>query len=88
MMDDGFLSHVLKWVQNNKAPGAVKLDSVSGYGTDWDGDTEGGFYSRFSVDITYRTADDAKHSLDVEGEDMGSLWEWVVNRPTTNEETQ
>ncbi len=77
--DPKFLARALEWVQNDRDPRATEVRAVVPYGTDWDGDTECGFYSHFDVEIHYSRGDEKK-SLGVEGEDMASLWEWMVSR--------
>lgn len=73
-----FNERVLEWVQH-KDPLAAVVTSVYGHGTDWDGDTEGGFYSSFSVDIAYERSDGSKKYMGVKGDAMDSLWKWTVN---------
>jgi hypothetical protein len=72
-----FNALVLEWLKES-SPLAVEVVSVSGYGTDWDGDTEGGFYSSFGVTVGYRDIDGLTCSRSVQGEDMESLWMRVV----------
>lgn len=72
-----FEEHVLAWLQQHR-PTATEVVKVDSYGTDWMGDTEGGFYSGFSVDITWLDLVGGRHSFGVEGEAMDSLWEHVV----------
>lgn len=76
--DARFNTIVLGWVQATKDPEAVEVVQVGGYGTDWAGSTEGGFFSSFAAEIWWRRADGTEKCLDVEGEDMGSMWDWVV----------
>jgi hypothetical protein len=76
-MGDAFDARVLEWVKT-KQPSARSVEKVDGYGTDWAGSTETGFYDRFSVDIQFADASGASQWLEVRGEDMQSLWEWVV----------
>ena len=56
----------------------VTVTEVRAYGSDWAGDTESGFYSSFEVTL-YGTDDTgAGFFEDVDGEAMGSLWNFVV----------
>ena len=70
--------HVLAWLKDRK-PSAVEVNSVVSYGTDWAGDTEGGFYPE--SDVTIRWTDDKgiRQSLEIRGEDMADLWDHVVS---------
>jgi hypothetical protein len=74
---DAFKASVLEWVKT-KRPSARSIEKVDGNGTDWAGSTESGFYDMFSVDIKFTEDSGASHWLDVRGEDMASLWSWVV----------
>lgn len=76
----GFGDHISEWIRHHDdhGPCFVELLDVSGYGTDWDGDTEGGFYSTFSVEIRYLDKAGKQQHWEVVGEDMDSLWKWVV----------
>lgn len=76
--DARFNATVLGWVQAEKDAEAVEVIQVGGYGTDWEGDTEGGFYSSFYASVKWRRADGTERTIDVDGEDMGSMWDWVV----------
>jgi hypothetical protein len=54
----GFRSCVLAWVQREYPEWrAVEVLQVEGDGSDWEGDTESGFYSRFNVEIKIRVAE-------------------------------
>ena len=83
ILDEIFQLRVLEWLRRHHqgAPfEVVGVESVKAYGSDWDGDTEGGFRSSFSVLITYTTTDPAhpRMTRDLEGDDMESLWRFVV----------
>lgn len=74
-----FYDVVLDWLRHaGKQPGAVKVVRVEGTGSDWAGDTEGGFYDRFEVVITWEDAGGHTHREAVGGEQTASLWDWVV----------
>jgi hypothetical protein len=75
---DAVAAIILAWVQQHHDPAAAKVTRVQHSGSDWAGDTEHGFYSQFGVEVSYQRADGSTGFLDVEGEDMGSLWEAVV----------
>lgn len=60
-------------------PTAEVIDARS-HGTDWAGDSEAGFYERFQVEVTYRTTAGQLRHYTVAGEEMQSLWEFVVKR--------
>lgn len=80
---EGFLSRVGEWVDKYKpaqrprsrkedtAP--VKVIEVIEYGTDWAGDSFEGFRSEFYVEVVTD-----KDSIHVEGEELGSLWRYVM----------
>ena len=76
----GFRELELSWLQSEGGghPDAASVEKVSSDGSDWNGDTEGGFYSAFSVDIDWTDAAGEKHFTEPEGEAMDSLWHWVV----------
>lgn len=76
--DESFNHRVLGWVQRTDQA-ATEVAEVKAWGSH--GDTEGGFYSTFTVDIRYYASDkdDGCKYLTVEGDDMESLWKWVVN---------
>lgn len=69
---------VLGWIKHDQDPDAVEVLKVGGYGTDWDGDTEGGFYSSFYASVCWRRGDGTEQTRDFQGEDMASLWDWVI----------
>ena len=73
-----FYEHILPWVRENGVPDAAKVTSVESYGTDWDGDTEGGFYSKFEVTIRGQRENGQSFWNDYQGEDLMSLWKWTV----------
>jgi hypothetical protein len=73
-----FENRVLEWVKKQLDGDAVVVLTVIGRGSDWAGDTEGGFYTEFEVTIRYRLADGTVKHRDITGEDMGSLWAWTV----------
>lgn len=73
-----FNERVLAWLRISD-PKAESVVSVRGEGSDWAGDTEGGFFSVFTVSITYTSRGSARTQyLTVEGQDMESLWNAVV----------
>lgn len=73
-----FESRVLAWVQEHEDNEAAKIIKVLGNGSDWNGDTEAGFYSTFGVDITYEKRDGRRQTVSPEGQQMASLWDAVV----------
>lgn len=77
-LSHAFRVMVLEWLQKER-PDATAVLSVNGDGTDWEGDTDSGFYSRFGVEITYLTAVGKKYFA-VTGDDMEELWNWIVRR--------
>lgn len=79
----GFLEAVTKWARANGYDGAT-VTAVEPYGTDWDGDTEGGFYSSFTVSVRTVNLDGTKGYIRVEGELLNSLWDAVVRGYTAN----
>lgn len=72
-----FEEHVLEWLKCEE-PRAVSVESVQSYGTDWAGDTFGGFYSEADVSIKWLDADGKSHMKEVKGEAMADLWDHVV----------
>lgn len=81
-MPAGFAERVTAWVRERR-PDFAKLISVASKGSDWGGDTEGGFYPTFRVEIVYESQRGRTKHFDVEGEEMASLWQWVVDGWTT-----
>lgn len=56
---------------------AVAVEDITAYGTDWAGDTEGGFYPEFEMTIQYMTRHGAER-MRVSGELLESLWMFVM----------
>lgn len=75
----GFNELILDWLREHHDSDAASIEKVDGYGTDWAGGTEEGFWSEFSVSISYVKNDGKKGFVDVTGELMGSLWKAVIN---------
>ncbi len=76
----GFNERVLTWLQERGGyPEATSIEAVEPYGSDWNGDTENGFYSTFSVSITFTYGEDKRGHRDVEGLEMQTLWSAVVS---------
>ena len=70
---------VADWLRST-GKDVAEIVSVEAYGTDWAGDTEGGFYDESDVTIKYRSEPDGKvNYLEVRGEEMGALWQFVMN---------
>lgn len=67
-----FEEHVLEWLKGEE-PRAVSVEGVESYGTDWAGDTEGGFYSQSYVTIKWADAEGVVRFHEVQGEAMGAL---------------
>ena len=85
----GFNDRVLGWLRQWRYPGAVSVEKVLPYGTDWAGDTESGFYDEFNVTIEFteqmtvhvgpeERTEFIPRTVEVNGENMASLWQWVV----------
>lgn len=76
----GFITRVEEWV-NNAGPhvrrylrnDTVKVIDVIEEGTDWAGDSFEGFHSEFRVSIQTDSG-----YVDVEGDDLASLWRYVM----------
>lgn len=77
VMPDGFGEVVLAWL-NRHTKVAVRVTSVEGCGSDWEGDTLSGFHEDFFVRISYVNAVGARARMDVRGQDLASLWKVVV----------
>jgi hypothetical protein len=75
---DRFKAIVLDWLKSDGYSDAVSVVAVTGDGSDWNGDTEGGFYSSFGVDVQFIDDKDRVRSIGVVGEDMQNLWMHVV----------
>jgi hypothetical protein len=80
-----FYGLVLTWLREWGNDTAAAVTAVTGDGSDWEGDTESGFYSRFSVSIQYVTASGKTATYEVHGEAMESLWRTVVARLTAED---
>lgn len=77
--DAAFQAVVLAWLQaQHPDAAAAAVDGIEPSGTDWAGDTEGGFHADFEVTIRYTRADGRAVRLPVRGEDMESLWTYVM----------
>lgn len=83
-MSADFYGLVLSWLRcqegswdSQYTAEASQVTAVTGDGTDWAGDTEGGFYETFSVTIQYVTKDGAVRTYEASGEAMASLWRAV-----------
>lgn len=72
-----FEEHVFEWLKGEESR-AVSVEGVESYGTDWAGDTEGGFYSQSDVTIKWTDTEGVVHFREIQGEAMGSLWDHVV----------
>jgi len=72
-----FLACVDEWICS-KGIDVLNVKRVVPFGTDWGGDSENGFYSTFSVTVEYVTRDGSEGSWQAVGEDMESLWLFVV----------
>jgi hypothetical protein len=75
----GYLDAVTAWLRGNIERDDVTAASASPYGSDWNGDTEGGFYSSFELTIRWTDEQGREGWTDVDGDDMDSLWRFVVN---------
>ena len=64
---------VTDWLISQKYVGPFENLKVEPYGTDWEGDTETGFRSIFNVTVSW-----AGGLIEVEGEELASLWRAVV----------
>lgn len=73
-----FRKLVLDWAREQK-PNIVEILRVRGYGTDWAGDTEGGFYSETNIEISYKTDGGREGFWEITGDTFLSLWSYVVN---------
>lgn len=80
----GFAAAVLAWVnaelvrEGVGADPAVTLTACSMYGTDWAGDTDGGFYSEHELTLEWVTTTGKTCRQDISGDAMESLWNAVV----------
>lgn len=72
-----FEQMVAEWLRG-KCVAVESVESVVAFGTDWAGDTEGGFHSDADVTITYWNAEGARRQETVQGEDMADLWRFVM----------
>lgn len=87
-VDAELLRRALAWVKAEEDPDAAEVTSLTGRGSDWNGDTEDGFYSTFAVDVHYVKADGRKSVLSPEGEQMESLWHAIVSVDQGSSETE
>jgi hypothetical protein len=70
---------VLAWMRADEhGDDVVEVVGVDAVGTDWAGDTEGGFYPEFELTIRYRTNSRRNERLQVFGEDLAELWRFVM----------
>jgi hypothetical protein len=75
---DRFKAIVLDWLKSDGYSDAVSVVAVTGDGSDWNGDTEGGFYSSFGAGIQFEDDKGRLRSIHVSGSDMEGLWMHVV----------
>jgi hypothetical protein len=76
---DRFHAIVLDWLKSEPFHrDAVRVLAVTGDGSDWNGDTEGGFYSSFGAGIQFEDDKGRLRSIHVSGSDMEDLWMHVV----------
>lgn len=76
-VSEAFKGVVAEWLRaEGRDVAAVR--SVTTDGTDWAGDTEGGYHSESDVDITYITATGEEKRTTIQGEEMASLWNFVM----------
>jgi len=74
-----FKAHVLEWLHREQGIDAASVESVwAGVSSEEIGQSL--FADMFGVYIRYTAADGGRY-LDVQGEDMTSLWRWVVGAP-------
>lgn len=76
-VSSAFRAVVLEWLRKEH-PEAVAIEGFETYGTDWAGDTFGGFHSEFEFTIRYACSDGGTERVEVKGEDMASLWTHVM----------
>ena len=78
---EDFYALVLNWLQRHDPTlRTTAVTKVTGYGSSWEGDTEGGFYDTFAVTIYYVGGYEPRdRKEEITGEDAGSLWSHVVN---------
>lgn len=86
MESQAFLDHVTAWARDPERGGdhlgcgdVDRVTAVTSYGTDWAGDTEGGFFSEFEVTVNFVTREGTERTRDLKGEALADLWSWVVN---------
>lgn len=77
---------VAEWLRKDGP--VAEVVSVDGYGTDDAGDTFNGFHARFEVTIHYVSESGEERTLTVEGDDMQSLWNHVMNSWPNTKESQ
>ena len=74
-----FRDMVRDWLRSEEPVRDIaEVVSVNAYGTDWAGDTEGGFYSESDVYIRYKSSEGREHYASIKGEASQSLWAWIV----------
>lgn len=77
--DSAFRARVLEWLRvYGGYRMAAEVKSVETAGSDWEGSTETGFSSSFSVYIKWRDEKDADHLDEIEGTELASLWHHIV----------
>lgn len=75
-MNPTFRDAMLAFLRTEGVEAVTVEDST--YGSDWAGDTEGGFFSEFSTTLTWTTASGERGSREYAGEDMARLWQFVM----------
>jgi hypothetical protein len=76
-----FAARVLEWLQHLDGghPEALAVESVEADGKTWRGTTDAGYDSQFTVSITWRDTGGLKGQEEYDGEELASLWRWVVS---------
>lgn len=82
---DGFYAKVLEWhLKTYPADEPERVTRVEPYGTEWAGDTEGGFYNEFELTIYYLWHGAERTRYITRPDDLVDLWNFLI-RPESSD---
>jgi hypothetical protein len=77
-----FNDAVAGWLLLARDRYVASVESVVTEGSDWAGDTEGGFYGTAETTVVYTDTNGERHSVNLDGADLASLWNHVTSALT------
>jgi hypothetical protein len=75
----GFTAALAEWMRGQDIR-VAQVVRVEAHGSDWEGSTEGGFYTTFGIHVEYVTQEGRRCTWSLhEGEDMAALWTHMMH---------